>query len=590
MIEVNTVDLNEHGVRFPADRLAVVFSQPFLKLTDQEPFVTRPEAREQQLANIARTLEVAKSRPHQLDRTHITVFPEYSIPGLLGFEALLQGLSHDTWPNATIVVAGIDGLTSAQYKQLCEMQGANYSSANAPSAVTEHEWVNCGLTIVKNASGQLHFWTQPKISPAWEEQDTRVDRMFRGRAINLFKGKLTNDVYFRLVSVICFDWIANVGKQGPMDWVIENLDGAAGEAQLPLTWALVIQHNPKPSHQAFLGRIAPFFDQQRFPRTLRDRASLLFCNSAGHEKPARTSAYGGSSLIHSKRDLFKLSHNSPTVSSGGARFRDGSEALSAFHDTYFREGGACVHAFTLNNSLVLPAGPQGRSFAVEDARVFSFGDPCPRAPNGPVPASVKWTNDALDNVASVGDDFSEAPLAAIAKQAHERALAYLRTLDGRAALRLVRIASGAEKGKDGDDWDRAQENALQHVTKTLDILATASSSHPVANSEMHGAVDLDGVIFDVLALSGRRHEECLDRVRWEQGGYQRPLLVVSRDEHNTPLDSRGGSFIDTPHAGESRFTFPSDHLRLVGFQNLLSAFRQASDQPELKLLVKGLLR
>lgn len=162
--------------------------------------MTLLEAREQQLGAIRRTLEVAKARPHQLDRTHLTVFPEYSIPGLQGVEQLLEALSDESWPNSTIVVGGIDGLTKTDYERLCRLPNVNCAGPNSPASVGDHEWVNCSITVIKSDDGQIHSWVQPKIWPAWEEQNVRNDRMFRGRAINLFKGRLSTGLYYRLCS------------------------------------------------------------------------------------------------------------------------------------------------------------------------------------------------------------------------------------------------------------------------------------------------------------------------------------------------------------------------------------------------------
>lgn len=590
MIDVHTVDLTGLGVILPDSQMAVVMAQPFLHLTGQEPFVTPPALVERQLSVLRRTLEVARGGPHHLDRTHLTVLPEYSIPGLAGVNVLLDTTRQPDWPNATVIIGGIDGLTKAQYGALCGMPEARYASANAPDQVEETEWVNCTVTVIKGSTGEIQFWIQPKLWPAWEEQQIHYERMFRGRAINLFKGQLTNGLYFRLVSIICFDWIATVEAKAPIDWVVANLDENAGEAQLPLTWVLVVQNNPKPSHRTFLAKIGPFFDQLRFPRVLRDNSALLFCNSAGRDKPHKADAFGATSVLHSGRAHFRPPHNMPTISKGGARFRDGSDALADLNDCFFRERGACIHAFTLNSSSLLPAGAAGRSFAVDDARVFSFDEPCARAPNGPVAASVKWLHDALDDSAPIGHDFNDAALTNLANDAHLAVLHHLQALNGKSISKLIELASGASSKDGADDWAAPQEDAVRHVTTTLDILVASTPNCEISASDSHAFLNVDDVEFDVLAIHGSKHEDCLERAKWQVGAVQRNLLLVSRDRHNTSFDRRIGSYLDDAHTGEKRFTFPSDSLRVVGFQDLLRAFRDAQDRDGLALAIKEIFQ
>ena len=590
MLAVQTINLANFGVRLPADRIGVVMSQPFLSLTAQEPYVTEPQAVPRQIASIVRTLEVAKSGPHQLDRTHLTVFPEYSVPGILGVQTILGIVSQPDWPSESLIVAGIDALSHESYTQLCAIPGAHVAPENSPEHVPHTEWINCSITLVKDREGVLRFWIQPKIWPAWEEQNILIQRMFRGRAINIFKGELDNGVYFRLVSLICFDWIATVEAKAPMDWVTAAIEADAGEAQIPLTIALVIQNNPKPSHRSFLSRIAPFFDQQRYPKVLRENATLLFCNSAGKETPFKSSYYGAASVLHSLRARFTRSHNTPTVSCGGARFRDGSDLLGDFNDSFLRERGACIHAFTLNNPATLPQGAAGRSFAVDDARVFSFQQTCPRAPDGPVAASVKWMNDALDESVSIGGDFNEAALAGQASEAHIAVLNYLRTMDARSISKAIKIASGSKPELDADDWNDTEVQALKNLAAALDILMAASAQPAVLQSSLHGGIQLDETEFDVLAVSGVRHEDCVDRARWHMGTDRSSLLVVSRDRHNSSFNRRHGSIFEQGHQGENRFTFPSDKVRIVGFQDLLEAFLGAPDKQALAVKLKGLLQ
>ncbi len=64
----------------------MVIAQPHVLLTQVEPYKCTSVDTAQQV--IAKTLDVALSRPHGLSKTHFTIFPEYSIPGLEGIDKI----------------------------------------------------------------------------------------------------------------------------------------------------------------------------------------------------------------------------------------------------------------------------------------------------------------------------------------------------------------------------------------------------------------------------------------------------------------------------------------------------------------------
>lgn len=152
--------------------------------------------------------------------------------------------------------------------------------------------------------------------------------MFCGKSIYVFKGGLTNNVPFRFSTLVCFDWIATSAALTPCDTLLNNIHENAVDGQLPLTWLFVVQHNPQPSHHAFLIRVREFLNLTKFPNALRNGASLIFANTAGKKSPGRTQHFGGCSIIHSPQSLFQSECSLPTYSNGGPRFRDGSNLLS----------------------------------------------------------------------------------------------------------------------------------------------------------------------------------------------------------------------------------------------------------------------
>ena len=453
MVHVDLVNLSERGIEFPHDRVGMVVAQPYLprdSFTREEPYQFVPEAKQRQLAVLGETLAVARLCHHGVLKTHFTIIPEYGIPDLDGVGVLEDGLRSKDWPNGSVLVGGTDGLTRDQYEKL--LQGdrthidANY---NGLDRIGRDEWVNCEITWVKSADGTLERWIQPKLHPAWEEQDSLHQHMFQGRSIHMFKGRLDNDAPFLFGTLVCFDWVARINDQRPFQWVFADIHKRAGDGQLPLTWLFVIQRNPKPSHHTFLSSIEPFFNQIESPKADRHNASLVFANTAGKGVPGRAGEFGACSVVLSPQALFMDPTCLPTFSKGGPQFRDGSNAVQACacKDVFFRERGACIHSFAQINPGSVVAGPAGRSVAVEHAAVFPIsGVSEPRAPGGPVPAAIKWLNDTLDEVRSLSRRYNPA-LAAAIDDAHDRTVAALRLLSSTNATQAVTLSRPGVDGR-----------------------------------------------------------------------------------------------------------------------------------------------
>ncbi len=111
--------LSTRNVTLPSDRVGMVIAQPHLSLTDTEPYRCIPAARGQQLAMLTETLAVAKSNRHGAPKTHFTVFPEYSIPGLDGITTIETVLHSVDWPNGTIIIGGTDACPNHKIQGSC---------------------------------------------------------------------------------------------------------------------------------------------------------------------------------------------------------------------------------------------------------------------------------------------------------------------------------------------------------------------------------------------------------------------------------------------------------------------------------------
>src|ERR1700736_1772742 len=63
MVHIETVDLSPRGVTLPSDRVGMVIAQPYLSLTDAEPYRCTVETKPRQLQMLTDTLSVARAAP-----------------------------------------------------------------------------------------------------------------------------------------------------------------------------------------------------------------------------------------------------------------------------------------------------------------------------------------------------------------------------------------------------------------------------------------------------------------------------------------------------------------------------------------------
>jgi len=204
MIHISRVDLTERGIVLPHDRVGMVIAQPHLTLTQQEPFRTVAARKPELLDNLTATLAVSRAAPHQAEKTHFTIFPEYSIPGLEGVDLLDAALADPQWPTGTIVIGGTDALSKSDFASLAGRAGSHLDTAhNELDQISDSEWINCAVIWTKAEDGTVERWLQPKLWPAWQEQTISYQSMYRGKSIFSFKGNLSNDQKYRFSSLIC---------------------------------------------------------------------------------------------------------------------------------------------------------------------------------------------------------------------------------------------------------------------------------------------------------------------------------------------------------------------------------------------------
>jgi hypothetical protein len=411
--------------------------------------------------------------------------------------------------------------------------------------------------------------------------NVHYQHMFRGNSLFTFRGSFDNQTKYRFCSLVCFDWVATVDNKKVWQWVLEDLQGQAAQAQaeLSLSWLFVIQSNPKPSHDTFLTEVSRFFDQNTFPSVRRDRTCLLFANGAGNSKPGKADKYGSTSLVFPPQTLFTQPDCSPTFSNGGIRVRS-STLLSAYRDFVFRERGACIHSFLQVNPNSLNPGAAGRTIAVENAFVFPLGGMIDqRVPSDSVAACIKWLNDELDELPSLSIAYPHVPLAVPVAATHQQTIAALRQVSPQSAAHTVKLAAQESKAKHADDWDGTESHALAHLVHTLDIVCLGSSPPTVGNDPAHASVVMNSQAVDLVAIRGESHEDCLKYSQRLLPSPQRQTLLVSRDPDNNPWLRRFGSFLQpmSPHLGEERnITDPASGLLHLGYRNLLNIFQQTA--------------
>ena len=582
MINVETVDLSARNFQLPADRVGMVIAQPFLSLTDVEPYRCTAASTPNQLKVLTRTLDIAREAPHGAGQTHFTIFPEYSIPGLTGIGLVQAAVEDAQWPTGTIVIGGVDALSKQDFSTVAA-SARTYLDAvgNDLGRIAANEWINCGITWVKGADGTVERWLQPKLSPAWPEQNVLYQDMFRGNSVFAFKGTLNNGTQYRFCSLVCFDWIATIDGQKAWRSVVDSLGHQAAQiqAELSLSWCFVIQSNPKPSFDTVLTEAARFFDQTAVPNVHRDKACLVFANTAGKTGPGRSDRFGATSLILAKQTLFADPDCHSTFCNGGERFRL-STLLAAQRDILFRERGACVHSFAQVNPGSLSAGAAGKTIALQNPFVFSLNDDVdPRAPSAPVPASTKWLNDELDEVRSLGVAYAASSLAAEANAAHVQTVAGLRGVTPQSATHVVALATHGSRATNADNWDRLEAEALQHVVDTLNILGLSFQPATVGADPAHMTIQINGCTVDVLAIRGVTHECCAEHSRAFSPLPRRQVLLISRDQDNNAYHKRlDGNFLrlETIRLGEERkITDPVGGVLHLGYRQLLDIFRQA---------------
>lgn len=591
MVTLQEIDLAALGIRFPHNRVGVVVLQPFQELTDQEPYKCAPGARARSLAAIARTLAVARECSHTEQKTHFTVLPELSIPFPEGIEMIADAMTRDDWPNQTVVVGGVEGLAPGEYAILCARPNTVVDLAtNGPGLVQAAQWVNCSVTWAKADDGRVYSWIQPKICPSWLERNVQHQDMYCGGSVYLYKARFSNNTMCRFLSLICFDWVGEHQGQRIVPQLLEAVGAQAGGEQIPLHWIFVLQSNPEPSHHTFLMQINRVLtDPNLAPNTRRDNTCLLFANVSGKASPGAHAEYGMTSAVFSPGAPFYTKDGCrPTFSVRGKGIRK-VDTLGMCVDTIFREAGSCIHSYSQNVPDFVERNAASKIHAIHIGCVHTLDDSGPtdpRAPNGQVSCSVKWVNDALDQLRVLPHPDNASQVATGTQPVHNENVAAIRPLDGRRLTRSIELATQTTALRtipDPESWGSMQSEALETIVDCLDILALAYAPPDVAASTCHATLTANGHSFDVVVVRGKSHELCAEYVRHRAlPEVRKRLLVVSRDQDNTVLRAKHKRIFDVSvHDGADPKVTSAGQPVYMAFQEILDAYQTSSTPAEL---------
>lgn len=592
-IKVEEIELD---VTLPDNGIGMVIMQPFVEICDREPYHWQNDKKDKQIERIIRTLEIAKKADHGCEKTHFTIFPEYSIPGLEGIKKIEEIVRSDSWESGTIVIGGIGGLTKGEYSGLCKEDMSYVHGENEPERIQQHQWVNCCITWAKQTEGTVKRWIQPKLVPAGQQELCPAYHMFGGKAVYVFRPKISiqgSELPFRFFSFICKDWIGNIGGSNIVDLVLSQLERQRNDGidRLDIYLCFVLQRNPRPNYSLFLQNTVRYLNENICISIRRSDGAVLFVNNAGRSSPSPCTEYGKSGFVFHPNCSF-VSHKQYCPPTYTLKNR---KDLATCKEARFRENGACIISFKFLPPIpaIVRSIPATSMVPMNPAIVHSVDPPIeglegdPRTPGDEVPASVKWVNDCLDVVGHLLEHEREHPLKNQVKTTHEAVCKEIRKGNDAFLCRYIVMAScGIEKEEDKwidikreipnvDNWDGNEGQSLETVLHSLSITKVWNKSLKVNGSPAHATMKIQDKIIDVVVAHGKTHKECFEYAKNQfPGSGQRFVIVVTRDIHNTFWDKKFGSILKGVQKSigkASNITDPDTRFNRCGYQNLIDS-------------------
>lgn len=593
-MEIHEVKLTNFSL--PYNKIAIVSLQPHLELNEHPPFACKASQRKKQLENITQTLKIASAPLENFDKTHFTIFPEYSIPGLDGVDVIENTLKSTEWKTGTIVLGGIEGLDKNQYKSLCEQPNTIVAIDNAEDKVPADSWVNCCVIWIKKDDGSLTKWIQPKLSESWLEKNV-AKKMFRGNSVFIFNGKFSNEVEFNFLSLLCFDWVADFEPLKGIRLIFSKIT-----KQINLQFVFVLQHNPEPSHRSFLENARDFFQvPSENPKITRDNSIIYFANTAGGLGPKKYAKFGRSSIVFQPSPPYAFDACPPTYSLNTKKYRQ-SDALDRCKEALFRETGACIHSFILNIPAFRGRGAESRTLPLDVAFVYKLcASDDPRTPNNLVPAVVKWVNDELDDVVSRFEHQTH-PLKTEMSAAHLSVQKVIRNQSDQSLLESIQrsvceykkwVKNDEKSIHDVDSWSNEEITAVETILYVLSVFKlwkTANLNQKVT----HALFEHQGNIYQInIVYGGKNLDQCSEYAKKFPCNEKAYTIIVSRDIHGSPLQAKFGPYAVPTTVVSSRgpaFTDPESRILHCSYSDLINACLASRTLSELHDNIVGLLK
>ena len=581
----------------PSSEIRIVLAQPNVKLSAREPFKRPNSELEQQITEIETCLSVSN-----LDETaHFTIFPEYTIPGLEGVQAIDSAVTGETWDRDTVVIGGLHALTVGEYTELCNMENTDYGESVGPENIPPELWINCSITWIKESNGEVRKWIQPKLVPNHVEENRPTAQMFKGDSVNVFVGSFDNGPPCRFLSLICYDWVGFVegDRVLAVDLVLQEL-GRNSEHVKVVDWLFVLQFNEKPNHASFLDQTNRLLNERQISPwvDLTSRTCIVFANTTNLVSAGRSNLWAHSSVVMSPGApvVFESEVSLPSISSQPKLLRDIAN-LDRCKDVLFREMGPCIHDFLLHVlQFAGGAGVAHRSGPVKNVCVHPLDTmDAQRFPGEPVEAIVKWVCDELDGQVSnrVSTRYDKnIPCVNDLKLAEDKTANIVRPLSPTWLRSIVNVAEAESPEENVDKWAAKESKTFQTV---MDILAAFElcSNVDMTHEGKLGFVELAGWLTELVVVNGKSSGDCIGHFDKNHdkssNGF---ILVITRDEDNLNRENArrlNSSFLKSfgevdPDKGPI-FTKPSTRVIYGCYQDILGFLIGANTPAELYELI-----
>lgn len=585
-VKIDVKEIELKNVILPDNDIGVVIMQPFVELCHREPFRWQNDKKAKQIERIVRTLEIANQADHGCEKTHFTIFPEYSIPGLEGIAEIEKILRDDSWKDGTIIIGGIDGLTKRDYSTLCSEHNTEVYQKNKPDKVRDGQWINCCITWVKPTNGNggniIKKWIQPKLCPSWPEENIIVHDIFEGKCVYIFEGRVIDERAFRFMSLVCYDWIGSLGNANGIFAILQILNRLPGAKPYgkPVHLNFVLQHNKKPNYPSFLHNVYSFFHDQNYPFVLRDNGIVALINSAGTSKPGPCDKYGYSSLIFSSNSPY-TSEGSPPSYAVTTRILRGNEILQTCKEALFRENGECIHSFRLFHPLFIDRIPENRRRPLGPVLVYALDEEIkdPRTPGKQVSAVAKWINDKVDLLPAF--HASAGRFQKLINNAQDKITKEVRWCEEHQLTKVIEFATAGmseEEQNNVDIWTEKEKRSLETVIYSL-TLVSCSNSVMIKGAPTHAYIKQNNTVIDIIVVSGGvTHKQNIEHaIGCYPGRKERITLIISRDQQDNPLTDRDKPIYDI-----------ETNIKRCGFYNLRSCLTSSSPRELRKKIMESM--